>query len=75
MDYQEYQRPLHLSRTNAQTRSSVTQQTCHNTDRPTNCQNKPNSLHQDVDWRDQNVHELYFILQEDMVSKKKKQSV
>ena len=71
MDYQEYQRSAHLSCANAQTRSSTTRLTRHSTDHPTNCQNKPNRLHQDVDCRDQNVHELYPILQEDMVSKAK----
>ncbi|KAL5150196.1 hypothetical protein HKD37_13G036878 [Glycine soja] len=48
-------RSLHLSRANAQTRSSPTRQTRHSTDHPTNCQNKPNRLHQDVDCRDQNL--------------------
>ena len=38
MDYQEYQRSSHLSRANAQTRSSATRQTHHSTDHPTNCQ-------------------------------------
>ena len=71
MDYQEYQRSSHLSRADAYTRSSPTRQTRHSTDHPTNCQNKPNCLHQDIDCRDQNVHELYPILQEDMVSKAK----
>ena len=71
MDYQEYQRSSYLSRADAQTRSSPTRQTRHSTDHPTNCHNKPNRLHQDVDCRDQNVHELYPILQEDMVSKTK----
>ena len=60
-----------MSRVNAQTRSSPTRQTRHSTDHPTNSQNKPNCLHQDIDCRDQNVHELYLILQEDMVSKAK----
>ena len=68
MDYQEYQRSSHLSCANAQIRSSSTRQTRHNTDHPTNCQNKPNSLHQDIDCRDQKVHELYSILHKDMVS-------
>ena len=71
MDYQEYQRSLHLSRTNAQTRSSTTRQTRHSTNHPTNCQNKLNCLHEDIDCKDQNVHELYLILQKDMVSKVK----
>ena len=71
MDYQEYQRSSHLSCANAQTRSLATRQTRYCTDHPTNCQNKPNRLHQDVDYRDQNVHELYPILQKDMVSKTK----
>ncbi|KAL5142487.1 hypothetical protein HKD37_09G025667 [Glycine soja] len=64
-------RSSHLSRADAQTRSSPTRQTRHSTDHPTNCQNKPNRLHQDVHCRDQNVHELYHILQEDMISKAK----
>jgi len=54
-----------------QTRWSVTWQTRHSTDHPTNCQNKPNHLHQDIDCINQNVHELYPILQKDMVSKAK----
>jgi len=70
MDYQKYQRSSHLSRADAQTRSSPTRQD-HSTDHPTNYQNKPNRLHQDVDCRDQNNHKLYPILQEDMVSKTK----
>ncbi|KAL5174694.1 hypothetical protein HKD37_08G021068 [Glycine soja] len=65
-------RSSHLSRVNAHTRSSTTRQTRHSIDHPTNCQNKPNRLHQDVDCRDQNIHQLYHILQEDMVSKAKR---
>ena len=64
MDYQEYQRSSHLSRADAQTRSSPTRQTRHSTDHPIHCQNKPNNVHQ-------NIHELYSILQKDMVSKAK----
>ena len=66
MDYQEYQMSSHLSRANARTRPSTTQKTRHSIDHPTNCQNKPNNLHQDVDCRDQNVHELYSILQKNL---------
>jgi len=51
--------------------SSTTRQTRHSTNHPTNCQNKLNCLHEDIDCKDQNVHELYLILQKDMVSKVK----
>ena len=45
------------------TRSSTTRKTRHSTYHPTNGQNKFNHLHLGVDCRDQNVHELYPILQ------------
>ena len=64
MDYQKYH-TSHLSHANTQIRSSTTRKTCHSTNHPTN------SLHQNIDGIDQNVHELYFILQKDMVSKAK----
>ena len=61
----------HLSRTNAQTRSSAATRPTRHTYNHLTCQNKPNNFHQNVDCRYQNVHELYFILQKDMVSKAK----
>ena len=61
MDYQEYQRSLQLSRANAHRRSSLTRQTRHRADHQTYCQDKPNSLNQNI-----NVHELCSILQKVM---------
>ena len=61
----------HLSHTNAQTRSSTATRPTRHTYHHLTCQNKPNNFHQNVDGRYQNVHELYFILQKDMVSKAK----